>query len=422
VRAEIVSVGTELLLGQIANTNARWMSQELGVIGVDVVFHTVVGDNLERMVEVIVRALERADVVLVTGGLGPTADDITREAIARVLDAPLERQPALETLLREKFARYGRGDMPLSNLRQADVPRGVRYLRPERGTAPGLAAELEDGRRLYAFAGVPVEMQEMMTDVVLPEVAALAGPGALVSREIKTVGIGESAMAEVLQDLFEASSNPSVAYLAGFGEARVRLTAKASGRAEAEALLMPLVEEIEARLGDVVYATDGSSLEETVIRLATAQGVRLAAGESLTGGGVGERLTSVPGASAAFVGSAVVYSAEAKTAVLGVDPATLEAHGVVSAACAREMAAGARRVFDADVAVGLTGVTGPGAHGGAEPGTVWLALDADGVRHVRGYVSRGERDRVRRWAQQGALDLLRRHLAGVPLPPSDLEV
>jgi nicotinamide-nucleotide amidase len=265
-------------------------------------------------------------------------------------------------------------------------------------------------------------MQEMMTDVVLPELAALAGPGALVSREIKTVGIGESAMAEVLQDLFEASSNPSVAYLAGFGEARVRLTAKASGRAEAEALLMPLVEEIEARLGDVVYATDGSSLEETVIRLATAQGVRLAAGESLTGGGVGERLTSVPGASAAFVGSAVVYTAEAKTAVLGVDPATLEAHGVVSAACAREMAAGARRVFDADVAVGLTGAAGPGAHGGAEPGTVWLALDADGVRHVRGYVSPGERDRVRRWAQQGALDLLRRHLAGVPLPPSDLEV
>ena len=202
MRAEIVGVGTELLLGQIANTNAQWMSERLAEIGVDVPYHQVVGDNLERIVEVLGLALVRADVVLVTGGLGPTQDDITRDAIAELMGAPLVRHPEIEALLRAAFAGWGTGEMPENNLRQADVPSGARYITPVRGTAPGLIAEFDAGRRLYAVPGVPLEMVEMMEHTILPELAALAGPSALVSRTLRCTGIGESRVAEILDDLF----------------------------------------------------------------------------------------------------------------------------------------------------------------------------------------------------------------------------
>ncbi len=418
MRAEIVGVGTELLLGQIANTNARWMSERLAEIGVDVLHHQVVGDNLDRIVRVLELAAERADVVLVTGGLGPTQDDITRDALALAMGVAMVRDPRVETYLYARFAGFGRGEMPRNNLRQADVPEGARIIMPEQGSAPGLIADLA-GALVYAVPGVPAEMIEMMQGTIVPELVAMAGQGVVRSRVLRCVGIGESRVAEIVADLFEASSNPSVAYLASAGEVKVRLTAKAASGVEAEALIAPLLAQVHARLGDVVFTDDDESLEMAVGRLLRAANATLACAESITGGSVGARLSDVAGSSAYFLGSAVVYSAAAKLTVLGVSRETLEAHGAVSAACALEMAAGARRIYGADIAVALTGAAGPAPHAGAAPGTVWLALDAGETRHTRGYVATGERDRVRRWAEQGALDLVRRHLEGVDLPRGD---
>jgi nicotinamide-nucleotide amidase len=416
--AEIVGVGTELLLGQIANTNARWMSEALAEVGVDVLYHSVVGDNMDRIVGTLGAAADRVDVVLVTGGLGPTGDDITRDAIARLMGVEMVRHPELESMLREKFAAYGR-EMPESNLRQADVPEGARYVLPERGTAPGLVARLPGGASLYAMAGVPAEMREIMTGTVLPELAERAGPSVVRSQVIRCTGIGESALAERLDDLFAASRNPSVAYLASSGEVKVRLTAKAATGEEADVLLRPLAEEVIARAGDFVFSTAGESLEEAIGRLLRTTGRSVATAESLTGGGIAQRLASVPGASVYFRGSAVTYLPEVKERVLGVAAATIARDGVVSEACAREMAAGARGLFGADVAVAVTGVAGPEPHGGREPGDVWLALDADGVSQARFLRMTGARDQIARWTEQAALDLVRRHLEGRPQPVSD---
>lgn len=416
MRAEIVGVGTELLLGQIANTNARWMSERLAAVGVDVLYHQVVGDNAERIETTLRLALSRTDVVLVTGGLGPTRDDITRDVLATVLGVGMVRHAEIERYLRKRFAGSG-AQMPASNLRQADVPEGCRFVMPERGTAPGLAARI-DGARIYAVPGVPAEMREMMESTILPELAALTGE-TIVSRTIRCTGIGESRIGEILDDLFGGSENPSVAYLASLGEVKIRLTAKAAGDEKAASMIAPLLKEIARRLGDVVFTTEDESLEQVVARLAVSAGTTIACAESLTGGGVAERLTFVEGASAFFAGSAVVYQPGAKRDVLGVRQETIDGPGVVSRECALEMAAGARRVFDADLAVSLTGAAGPEPHDGAAPGTVWLGLDAEGVSHARSLRLTGERDQVRRWSQQAGLDLLRRHLEGRRLPGAE---
>src|SRR3954470_18611582 len=325
VRAEIVAVGTELLLGQIADTNARWMSEELAGAGIDVTNHQAVGDNLERIVEALRLAASRADVVLVCGGLrppqgrntraraadvvlvcgglGPTEDDITRDAIAAFAGVPLVFHAELETMLREKFRRWSAiGEMPESNLRQAFVPEGARWIVPDRGTAPGLSMRL-DGTRLYAVPGVPDEMQEMVGDTIVPELRELAGGDAIVSRILRCAGMGESAVAERLADVFASSTNPTIAYLASMGEVKVRVTAKAASRAEAEALAEPFVAEVRSRLGDVVFTDDDETLEQAVLRLLGMTEHTLACAESLTGGGVGARLTAIPGSSSAFVGS-----------------------------------------------------------------------------------------------------------------------
>jgi nicotinamide-nucleotide amidase len=421
MRAEIVAVGTELLLGQIVNTNARWISERLAGSGMDVLHHQVVGDNLERIVDALRVAASRADVVLVTGGLGPTKDDITRDAIAELLGTPMERHPEIEEMLREKFAGFSSRPMPISNLRQADVPVGARTILPERGTAPGLTAELPDGTVLYAVPGVPAEMREMMDGTILPELRGRTG-AVIVSSVIRLTGLGESAVAEMLDDLFEASTNPSVAYLASMGEVKVRLTAKASSRSDARLLLRPVVDEISGRLGDVVFSVADASLEETVLQLLAGRGLTLACAESLTGGSVAARLTAVPGASRSFLGSAVVYGLDSKQRILGVAPETLDDPGVVSEACALELAAGARRRFGSDIALALTGAAGPEPHGGQPPGTVWIAIDAGDIAHARGFHVSGERARVVGWSQQAGLDLVRRYLAGLPLPASDTTI
>ncbi len=415
MKAEIVGVGTELLLGQICNANAQWMSERLADIGVDVVYHQAVGDNLGRIAECFAVALRRADIVLVTGGLGPTQDDITREGLCQALGIGLERDPSIEEFLRERFRSLGRS-MPESNLRQADVPAGARPIMPERGTAPGLALVTGAGRRVYLVPGVPSEMREMMLGTILPELAAEAGPSALASRTVRVTGVAESRVAELLDDLFAGRANPSIAYLAGGGEVKVRITAKGSSRTEADALIEPVAHEVARRLGDHAFTTRDQDLAEVVAGLLEATGSTVACAESLTGGSLGARLSARSGASSYFRGSAVCYTARAKAEVLGVSRETLEGPGAVSEECAREMAAGARRIFDADLGVATTGVAGPDAHDGKPVGTVCVGLAWDGEASSRSFRAPGDRDMVRRWAEQAALDLLRRRLAGLPSP------
>jgi nicotinamide-nucleotide amidase len=416
MRAEILGVGTEILLGQISNSNAQWISQRLAEIGVDVLHHQAVGDNENRIRDAFRLALSRADVVLATGGLGPTQDDVTREGLAAALEVRLMRRPEIEDFLREKFRRLGR-TMPESNLRQADVPEGARYILPDRGTAPGLICEAGEGKRVYIVPGVPAEMKEMMTNTIMPELAALAGPAALVSRLVKVTGVAESKVAEMLDDLFRASANPSIAYLASSGEVKVRITAKAASHGEAEELIGPVADEVARRLGSHVFTTNDEELEQVAGRLLKARRKSVAAAESLTGGSLAVRLTSAPGSSEFFKGSAVCYTVEAKRDLLGVSKETIDGPGVVSEECAREMAQGARRVFDADIGVALTGVAGPDPHDDKPVGTVCVALAADDREETRSFRAPGDRQMVRRWAEQAALDLLRRYLEGEPEPP-----
>ena len=409
MRAEVVGIGTEILLGQIVNSNAAEISSRLADIGIDVLQHQVVGDNVGRIAEAITLGLSRADVIILTGGLGPTGDDVTRDGIAEALGRPLRRHREIEEFLRKKFRRLGR-DMPESNLVQCDVPEGARYVLPERGTAPGLVLELDGGQRLYAVAGVPAEMREMLEGTVVPELSALAGEGAIVSRVVRVVGVAEASVGELLEDLFRESSNPTLAYLASEGEVRVRLTAKASRREEAVGLIAPLEREVRDRLGDRVVGSDEETLEATVGRLLAQARLTLACAESLTAGGLASRLADTPGASAYLAGGVVAYAPEAKREVLGLSEETLSREGVVSEACALEMARGVRRLFGADVGVSTTGVAGPEPLEGHPPGELWVAVAWEEGEDARHFRAPGDRAQVRRWAQVQALDLLRKHL------------
>ncbi|HVM11258.1 MAG TPA: competence/damage-inducible protein A [Actinomycetota bacterium] len=407
MRAEVIGIGTEILLGEIANTNARWISERLAEVGVDVLHHQTVGDNLERIADAFRLALSRADVVIATGGLGPTGDDITREGLAAALGVELRRERAIEDHLRAWFAGKRR-TMPESNLRQADLPEGARWIRPELGTAPGLILERQ-GRRVYVVPGVPAEMREMMEREILPELRRLSG-ATIRSKVVKASGLAEAVVGERLAELFESSTNPTVAFLSSGGEVRVRLTAKAETEEEAERLIHPVAEKVRGLLGDAVFGEDEERLEEVVGRLLAERELHLACAESLTGGLLAARLVSVPDASKHFSGAAVVYAPDAKRDVLGVSQATIDGPGTVSEECAIELARGARKVFKADVGLSLTGVAGPEPLEGKEPGTVWVGLSTEATETARTFVSPGDRDMVRRAATQAALDLLRRHL------------
>ena len=413
MRAEIVGIGTEILLGQIVNSNAAAISARLADIGIDVLNHQVVGDNVGRIAEAVRLAVSRADVVVSTGGLGPTGDDVTREGIAEALGRPLRRHAEIEEFLREKFRRLGR-DMPESNLVQCDVPEGARYVLPDRGTAPGLVLELDGGKRLYAVAGVPAEMREMLEGTIVPELSALAGEGAIVSRIVRVVGMAEASVGELLDDLFQRSSNPTVAYLASEGEVRVRLTAKASTREEALALIGPLEDEVRRRLADQVVGLDEETLEAVVGRLLIESKLTVACAESLTAGGLASRLADVPGASAYLAGAVVAYTPEAKRGLLSVSEETLSGQGSVSEACALEMARGVRAVFGADVGVSTSGVAGPDELEGHPPGELWVGVASGAGEEARHFRAPGDRAQVRRWAQVQALDLLRMHLLRAP--------
>lgn len=407
MNAEIIGIGTELLLGQIANTNAQHISQSLASIGVDVYFHVVVGDNPARIEGVLRTAFERSDVIVVTGGLGPTPDDITREAVAAVTGRELHRQPDLVTKIEEIFAKLGR-EMPSTNLRQADLPEGAESIEPE-GTAPGFFLEHE-GSVLFAVPGVPWEMKAMLTKVILPKLRERQGSAVTLSKEVLVAGLGESRTHELIADLVERQTNPTIAYRAGAGLVRVRITAKAADENSALGLIRPVEEDIRERLGRNVMPPDAISAGEAIGHLLRGRGATVAVAESLTGGLLGSELTTTSGSGDYFLGSIVCYSNEAKRDLAGVDEAILMGPGAVSEEAASALARGAAARFGADLGLSATGVAGPAEQEGKPVGTIFVGAAFGGrteVRHVQGY---GDRDHIRALAVNSALDLGRRLL------------
>jgi nicotinamide-nucleotide amidase len=374
MRCEVVAIGTELLLGQIVDTNSSWIGEQLALAGIDSHFQTKVGDNLDRMVAVLEAALERSEAVIVCGGLGPTQDDITRDAIARVMGVGLELDDDVAARIEHMFSSRGRR-MAANNLRQAEVPVGATAIAdPQPGTAPGLIAPVGD-KVIYAVPGVPYEMKEIVAGAILPDLARRAGiASTIVSRTLRTWGESESGLAERLAGrvaVLDGSGNPTLAYLAsGIEGIKIRLTAKGATTADAEALLAEEEAEVRAVLGDLVFGVDDETIEHAVLALLRARGLTLGVAESLTGGMMGSRICDVPGASDVFRGSIVAYASDVKVSVLGVPEGP-----VVSAEAASAMAAGARRVLGTDVGVAVTGVAGPDRQEDQEPGTVFVGLD-----------------------------------------------
>jgi len=402
VRGAVLAVGDELLLGDIVNSNAAWLGEALAAVGVQVVHSAMVGDDVPRLATALRRALEDADVVVVTGGLGPTGDDLTRDAVALVAGVPLDRSPAIEEQLRERFRAYG-FEMPPDVLRQADVPRGATVLDNPVGTAPGLRLEV-DGRLVVALPGPPHELQATARAGVLPDLARRTGT-VVTTRTLRCAGLGESNVAERVEAAVRVPAGVDLAYLAGAGVVRVRFTTAGD-----PAVLEPLVQACAEALGSAVWGRDEQTLPEVVGRLLADRGQTVATAESLTGGLVGAALSERPGSSATFRGGLLVYATDAKAAVAGVPQQVLDGHGAVSEQTARALAEGARERLGADWGVGTTGVAGPDEQEGQPVGTVHVAVAGPDGTTVRSARLPGDRERVRVLTVTTALDLLRRAL------------
>ncbi|MCL2740502.1 MAG: competence/damage-inducible protein A [Oscillospiraceae bacterium] len=410
MNAEILAVGTELLMGQVTNTNASHISKRMPETGIDMLHHSVVGDNPERLAKALRLALSRSDIVIMTGGLGPTKDDLTKETVAAVLGLSLE-------LHRESADRIvghfrGRGvPMPENNLRQACLPAGCTVVSNAKGTAPGCIVR-NGGNHVVMLPGPPSEMVPMFEQTVMPYLSSLTGER-IESVFVGAFGIGESALEERIKDLVEAQSNPTIATYVGDGTVSVRVTVKAGRGEDAEGLLRPVVDAVVGRLGDCAYSTDGADLREVTVRLLKERGLTLTLAESCTGGLAAAAVTSVPGASSVFRRSYVTYADEAKVECLGVRRETLRSCGAVSREVAAEMASGARRASGADLAVAITGIAGPdGATEGKPVGLVYVALAHAGGEDVARLTLGGDRGRVRNMSVLHALDAVRRHICG----------
>ncbi|MHB1988960.1 MAG: competence/damage-inducible protein A [Acidimicrobiales bacterium] len=411
MRAEVLAVGTELLLGQVVDTNSAWIGEQLALCGIDCHFQTKVGDNLERIVLALRTALARSDAVLMCGGLGPTQDDITREAIAAVMNVELVRDEGVLDTIRGLFLARGR-EMAANNARQADVPRGASVIEQRTGTAPGLICELGQ-KVVYAVPGVPYEMHEMMGRAVLPDLRGRAGePGVIASRTLRTWGLAESTLAELLDSRIEALAEvadgvPTIAFLAsGIEGIKVRLTVKSSSPDLATKALDREENLVRQILREAVFGIDDETMEAAVGKMLVARGWTLAVAESLTGGLMASRVVAVPGASEWFAGGVVAYATTVKQALLRVPIGP-----VVSAAAAAAMAEGARDLLGADVAIATTGVAGPSEQEGHGPGSVFVGLCTPRSQ-ARGVELRlpGDRERVRQMTVISALNLLRRDL------------
>ena len=411
MRCEVLAIGTELLLGQIVDTNSAWIGEQLAASGVDSFEHRVIGDNQDRIVAALTDLLSRSDAVIVCGGLGPTQDDLTRDAIAEVMGVPLVRRDELVEQIAAMFRSRLR-DMPQSNLRQADIPEGGDAIVNPIGTAPGLRCSVGEGKVVYAVPGVPYEMQLMITEHVIPDLLRRSGEAsAIVSRSLKTWGTSESALGEMVAHRLEAldarGGNPTIAFLArGIEGLVVRVTAKASSVAEAEALVADEEQELRAILGDLVFGVDDETMEHAVLDRLRGRGWTLGVAESLTGGLIGARIVNVPGASDVFRGTIGAYATEVKRSVLGIT-----APSVVTEEAAAEMAEAARRVLGADVGIAATGVAGPTEQDGVPVGTVCFGLALPG-RPAEAVSTRlpGDRERLRQFSTISLLNLLRQRL------------
>ena len=410
---EIISVGTEILLGHITNTDARDVSEMLSRIGINVKYHTVVGDNPERLRACVEIARSRADIIITTGGLGPTCDDLTKQILAESFGLKLVQNDDEVRFLHD-FIRNKRNFTP-NNFQQAMLPEGCTVFHNLWGTAPGCAFQAE-GKTVIMMPGPPVECVPMFRTYGVPYLRALSDEQ-IVSHSIRVFGIGESAIDDMFADEMNVMENPTMAPYAKECDCLLQVTAKAGSEAEAEAMMAPVIAHVKERLGDFVYGTDVECLEEAVFPLLKEKGLTFATAESCTGGEIAKRFTDIPGASSVFLGGAVVYTNEGKERLLGLDPEMIEEKGAVSREVAVALAEQVRRLTGADIGIGVTGLAGPDGDGVHEVGTVFVSMAVEGNTYVRALALGPKRTRsyIRRMSGNHAYDMMRRWLTGLPV-------
>ena len=411
LNTEILSVGTELLLGHVTNTDARDLSEMLSRIGINVKYHTVVGDNPERLRDCVQIARQRADILITTGGLGPTCDDLTKQVLAEAFGLRLIQNEAELRGLYDYI--HNSSHYTANNLSQAMLPEGCTVFHNKWGTAPGCAFRA-GGKIVLMFPGPPNECVPMFREYGIPYLRSLSDEQ-IVSHSVRIFGIGESAVDDIFAGEMNTMVNPTMAPYAKECDCLLQITAKAKSEAEAEAMIRPVAKHVKERLGDWVYGTDVECLEEAVLPLLLERNLTFAAAESCTAGELAKRFTDIPGASAAFVGGAVVYTNGAKARILGLDPDMIEEKGAVSIEVARALAENVRTLTGADIGIGVTGLAGPDGDGVHEVGTVFVSMAVDGKTYVRSLHMGTKRTRsfIRRMSGNHAFDMMRRWLLGL---------
>jgi len=408
MKGEIIAVGTELLLGNIVNTNAQYLSQKLADLGIDVYYHVVVGDNLKRLTETIKTSLERSDIVITSGGLGPTADDITKEGAAQAMG--LKLLPDEESIERIKkiFITTGR-IMTENNIKQGYIPEGTVVLENNNGTAPGVLIEKE-GKIVIMLPGPPKELYPMFESKVLPYLKSKTD-STIRSKVLRVIGVGESAVEHILKDIFDSQANPTIAPYAKDGEVHLRITAKTGIPEEADSLIAEMEQKVRAILGDNIYGCNEETLEEAVLKLLQKKNLTISLAESCTGGLVASRLTDIPGASASLISGVISYSNESKINMLKVKEETIRKYGAVSPQTAEEMAVGAKRLSNTDIGLSITGIAGPDGGSVEKPvGLCYIGIAIGKSVNVQKIMLTGNRNRIRWGSSSRALDFLRREL------------
>lgn len=406
VKAEIVAVGTELLLGQIANTNAQWISQKLAMTGIDVHFHEVVGDNLTRVKDVFKQASKRSDIIIVTGGLGPTDDDMTREAFQAISKMELVEHTWTMEKIQAYFQRTGQ-EMTPNNRKQARVFKDAMVIKNEVGMAPGMIVPYE-GKTWVFLPGVPREMKTIFEHHIIPFLLKTTGQNKVIqSTVLRFIGIGESQLEYAVQDLIKTQTNPTIAPLAQRDGVVLRLTAKEDTPERANQLIQKTAKQILSRVGSYYYGSDDETIEKKIVSLLKDKNIRIAAAESLTGGLFTEKIISVEGASAVCTGGIVCYDTEVKSNVLNVSTELIAKNGTVSKECAMEMAQNVRELLNANVGISFTGIAGPDSIEGKPVGTVYISIcDDQGRNRTEKYMFQGKRDSIRYKAMLKGFELL----------------
>ncbi|HPL99046.1 MAG TPA: competence/damage-inducible protein A [Bacillota bacterium] len=408
MKGEIIAVGTELLLGNIVNTNAQYLSQKLADLGIDVYYHVVVGDNLKRLTETIKTSLERSDIVITSGGLGPTADDITKEGAAQAMGLKLLPDEESIERIKKMFSSTGR-IMTENNIKQGYIPEGAVVLENNNGTAPGVLIEKE-GKIVIMLPGPPKELYPMFESKVLPYLKSKTD-STIRSKVLRVIGVGESAVEHMLKDIFDSQANPTIAPYAKDGEVHLRITAKTGIPEEADSLIAEMEQKVRAILGDNIYGCNEETLEEAVLKLLQKKNLTISLAESCTGGLVASRLTDIPGASASLISGVVSYSNESKINILKVKEETIRKYGAVSPQTAEEMAVGAKKLSNTDIGLSITGIAGPDGGSAEKPvGLCYIGIAIGNSVNVQKIMLTGNRNRIRWGSSSRALDFLRREL------------